>query len=116
MRNVDHIIFGSIWGSSSISFTVARLELSGCLTSAWHSMMRFVGVIKMGNLASIVVLFVGPVPGTAKFCLWTLFCISMEFHSSKGPMAKGEWGFPSCPARLSLLRTCDRTFCSPRVL
>ena len=65
MLNMDCII--PFWGSSSRSFTVAMLELSGCLTSSWHSMMRLVGVVKMGTLASIVVLIGGPVEELPNF-------------------------------------------------
>ena len=84
--NIDLIIPSCMWGSSSRSFTVAMLKPSGSLTSSWHSMMGLVGVVKMGTLASIVVLFVGPILGATKFYLWTLFHISMEFHSSEGLM------------------------------
>ena len=84
--NMDHIIPGCIWGSASNSLTVTMLEPPGFLTSTWCSMMGLVGVIKMGTLASIVVLFVGPVLGATKFCLWTLFHISMEFHRSESLM------------------------------
>ena len=80
--NADHIISGCILGSSSKSLTVPMIEPSGWLTSTWCSMMGLVGVVKMGTLASIVVLFVGPLPRAPKFCLWTLLHIWMEFHNS----------------------------------
>ena len=69
MLNAGHIIPGCMWGSSIRSFTIAMLELSGCLTSSWCSMMGLVGVGQMGTLASIVVLFVGPVLGDKNFVL-----------------------------------------------
>ena len=85
--NADCIIPGCICGSSSKSLTVVMLEPSGWLTSTWCSMMGLVGVIKMGALASIVVLFVGPLPRAVKFCLWTLLLVWMEFHNSDGSIA-----------------------------
>ena len=102
MLNADHIISGCIWGSSSKSLTVVMLEPSGLLTSTWHSMIGHVGVIKMGTLASIEVLFMGPLPRTGKFCLWTLLYVWMEFHNSEGSIAstcmssmcEGGMGFP----------------------
>ena len=56
-----------------------------------------VGVIKKGALASIVVLFVGPLPRAVKFCLWALLLVWMEFQNSEGPIA------PTCMSSM-----CER--------
>ena len=77
-------------------------------------MMGVVGVNKTGALASIDVLFVGPLPRAGKFFLWTLLHVWMEFHNSEGSIAsmcmssmhEGGWDFPSCPARLNPLGRC----------
>ena len=109
--NVDCTIPSCIWGSCSKSLTVAILEPLGCLTTTCYSMMGLVGVVIMGTLASIVVLFVGPVPGAVEFCLWTLFPVWIEFHNSEGSMASAcmsnvcerEMGLPflSCQTKPS---------------
>ena len=70
--NTNHIIPGCICGSFSKSLTVAMLEPSGWLIATWCSIIGLMGVVKVGALASIVVLFVGQLPGAVEFCLWTL--------------------------------------------
>ena len=50
-------------------------------------MMGLLGIIKMGTLALIEVLFMGPLPRAGKFCLWTLLHVWMEFHNSEGSIA-----------------------------
>ena len=61
-----------------------------------------VGAVKMDALASIVVLFWGPLARAGKFCLWTLLHVWMEFYNSEGSIVstcmssvcEREMGFP----------------------
>ena len=65
-------------------------------------MMGLVAVVKIGALASIVVLFEGPLPRAVEFHLWTLLNVWIEFHNSEGSivsmymsrMHKRGLGFP----------------------
>ena len=85
--NADCIIPSCIWGSSSKSLTVAMLEPSGWLTSTLCSMMGLVGVIKMGVLALIVVLFMGHYQGLLNSAcgLYSMFgWSSTTQHAQKG--------------------------------
>ena len=84
--NADCIMPGCICGSSSKSLTVAMVEPSGWPASTWCSIMGL-GVVKVGLLASVVVLFVGPLPRAIGFWLWTLLCVWMQFHNSDGSIA-----------------------------
>ena len=75
---------GCMWGSSNKSLTVAMLEPSECLTSTGAPWWGLWGFVIMGALASIVVLFLGPVPRSVKFYLWILFQVWIEFQNSDG--------------------------------